>query len=161
MIFLPSSVSVAGSSPESGATTADSGSAASTGVGSGKGAATGLGAAGVSSDCRIREIGGSTVVFFLTSPGSAFFLFGSLSISETLATLRRGAGAAGFSEGAAAAGLGGAACFAGAAWVRAVGLASGSFFFGAGFDFDTAVRAAGALRAAGFPDVLLVVFVAI
>jgi len=114
MIFLPSSVSVGASADASVATTADSAGAASTGAGSGADGTTGGVAAGVSNDARIREIGGKTVVFFLTSPASAFLCAGCLSISDMLATLRRGAGAAGFS--AAGAGFGdGAAAFAGAA----------------------------------------------
>jgi hypothetical protein len=59
----------------------------------------GGGAVGVSSEARIREIGGSTVVFFFASPSAIFFSGCFLSISETLSTGARG-GAAGF--GAAA-----------------------------------------------------------
>src|SRR2546423_585235 len=67
--------------------------------GSSFGAATGSGcfgggAVGVSSDARIREIGGSTVVLFLISPSATFFCGCFLSISETLSTGVRGVAAA-------------------------------------------------------------------
>src|SRR3954469_3148259 len=82
--------------------------------GGGGGAAAGFGTVGASSDARIREIGGRTVLFFLVSPSVGFFGAG-LSINETLSTSRR----AGFGA-AAGAGL-------------AAGLCSGSFFLGATF----------------------------
>src|ERR1700731_1051764 len=68
--------------------------------GSGAGAGFG-GAAGASIDARIREIGGKTAGFFLTSPSSYFFAGGCLSINETLATFPRagGAGLAGAGAG--------------------------------------------------------------
>src|SRR5262249_9791152 len=83
--------------------------AASTGSGIGS-ALFGGGAAGVSTDARIREIGGRTVVFFLISPSAACFCGCFLSISETLSTGVRWV-AAGFGSGFAAGA--GAAVFAG------------------------------------------------
>lgn len=59
----------------------------------------GGGAVGVSSDARIREIGGSTVVFFFVSPSVIFFSGCFLSISETLSTGARGAAGFGAASG--------------------------------------------------------------
>ena len=116
-------------------------------------------------EARMREIGGRTVVFFLASPSSVFFVEGRLSINETVSA-RRGVVGGGAADGAA--GGSGFTVFAGAfagteACERKAGLASGSFFFGAAtfglaaVDFDGDV----VLRAADFAAVLLVVFVAI
>src|SRR5438270_1237033 len=115
----------------------------------------GGGAVGVSSDARIREIGGSTVVFFLTSPSAIFFCGCFLSISETLSTGVRGVAAAfgcGFAvaAGCAVVFVGAWACagfacdFTGSfvtlpfaavgLWCAAAGLRT-AVFFPAGFDF--------------------------
>src|SRR5215212_4275296 len=127
MIVLPSSVSVAGTSAASGAAgvaVSTGGSTATGSGGGGAGAGAGLGGdGGASIDARIREIGGNTVVFLLGSPSSERLAAGCLSISETLATFRRGAGAVGAS---AAPGFDGVAGFEGAAGAgRETGLASG------------------------------------
>src|SRR5690242_2395250 len=53
-------------------------------------------------DSRMREIGGSTVVFFLISPSAAFFCGCFLSINETLSAAGRD-GVAGFGAGFAGA----------------------------------------------------------
>ena len=154
MIFRPSSASAGGAASGAAGST---GGASTSGSGGGGG---GFGAGGASIEARIREIGGRTVVFFLTSPSSAFLALGRLSINETLSTFRRGeAGTAGAGAGFAAltgAFAGGAAC------ERGAGLASGSFFFGATFGLAACDLGADVvLRAADFAAVLLVVLVAI
>jgi hypothetical protein len=95
------------------------------------------GAAGVSKDARIREIGGSTVVFFLISPSVAFFCGCFLSISETVSTGARCA--TGLLADLASAARGGVDFGADA------GLCACSAFF-----FETAGLCATGLRAAGF-----------
>ena len=158
IIFLVSSASSAGASAKS----------ASGFSGSAFGGSGGGGAIGASIDARIREIGGKTAVFFLTSPSSDFFAGGCLSINETLATFRRaggagladsGAGEADFAAGAVFAG--GAAFTAAGTCARGAALCSASFFFGATFPLAAVDFGAAVLRAAGFAAVLLVVFVAI
>lgn len=143
MTFSASSVSAA--SPGARSTSAFGGTASGTGAGFGGGAT------GVSSDARIRDMGGSTVIFFFASPSPAFFA-GRLSIKETLSTSRRGT-----------TGLGGAFAAGAGADGFATGLCSGSFFFDPTFAFDAAGLWAGApFRAAVFfATVLLVVLVAI
>src|SRR5215212_4537918 len=125
MIVLPSSVSVAGTSAASGAAGAPASTGASTATGSGGGGAgAGLGGdGGASIDARIREIGGNTVVFLLGSPSSERLAAGCLSISDTLATFRRGAGAAGASAAPGFDGVGGLEGAAAAG--RETGLTSG------------------------------------
>ena len=119
------------------------------------------GAGGASIDARIREIGGRTVVFRLVSLSSDFFCAGCLSISDTVATLRRGTGGA--AGGAVATGLAAIGGLVGVtACVRGAALDSASFFFGATFDFDAAgLDTCAVFRAPDFPADLLVVFVAI
>jgi hypothetical protein len=114
---------------------------------------------GISSDALILEIGGSTVVFLLSSPSAVFFCGTCLSISETVATDFFGGGA-----GVGAAGFSGVATFVAEGAIAFAGaLVSAGFFFGAaGFAFDPAdLWAAAVLRAGVFAAVLLVVFVAI
>jgi hypothetical protein len=118
-------------------------------------------------EARIREIGGKTVVFFLTSPSSDFLAGGLLSIKETLSTVRRATGAFGVT-GVVAAGFAADAVFAAGAGftagacARGAALCSASFFFGATFDLEAVGFTAPVLRAAEcFAAVLLVVFVAI
>src|SRR5581483_1240409 len=112
--------------------------------GSGFGASTGFGG-GAAMDSRMREIGGNTVVFFLTSPSSDFFGAACLSINETLSTWRFGAG--------------GGLCAAG---FLTSGAGAGSVFFLTTLALPEAGFVAAVLRVAVFfAAVLLVVFVAI
>ena len=100
-------------------------------------------------EARMREIGGSTAVFFLTSPSTNFCLGFFSSINETLSISRREAGE-GFD--------GGALPLVG----FVAGLSSASFFFGAPLVLVTADLDTTALRVAGFlAAVLLLAFVAI
>jgi hypothetical protein len=100
-------------------------------------------------EARMREIGGSTAVFFFTSPSTDFCFGFFSSINETLSTSRRGAG-----EGFGTAFGGGA--------VLVAGVSCGSFFFEASLVLAAASLGAEVLRAGGFlPAVLLVAFVAI
>jgi hypothetical protein len=126
-------------------------------VGDSKGAAfggAGFGAVGgVSSEARIREIGGKTARFGFTSPTSAFLLGFFRSMSETLSASRvegRAVSGADFDGG----GVGGLAPGATSSFI---------FCFG-----SFVLAAAAGLRAAGVPcasdlrvAVLLLVFVAI
>ena len=92
----------AGASASDGAASVFAGSVlAGEGAGVAGSGAFGFGCAGalvVASDSRMREIGGRTVVFFLSSPSGVFFCGCFLSISETLSAAGFGGG---FAAGAA------------------------------------------------------------
>jgi hypothetical protein len=117
------------------------------GTSAGGGSFRGAGAA--SMEARMREIGGSTAVFFFTSPSTNFCFGFFSSINETLSISRREAGE-GFD--------GGTLPVVG----FVAGLSSASFFFGATLDLAMAGLGTAVLRVAGFlAAVLLVAFVAI
>jgi hypothetical protein len=127
--------------------TGDSGDAAFAGrVGFG-------GVGGVSSEARMREIGGKTVRFGFISPSSVFLLGFFRSMSETLSASRlegRALSAAGFDTGAVRGFVAGA--------TSAFSFCFGSFVLAAA----AGLRAAGVPRADGLRvAVLLLVFVAI
>jgi hypothetical protein len=112
------------------------------------------GAGGVSSEARMREIGGKTARFGFASPSSAFLVGFFRSMSETLSASRlegRAGGASGFEAGA----------------LRGFAAGATSSFSFCFESFALAAVAVG-LRAAGVPRaavlrvaVLLLVFVAI
>src|SRR6202048_724141 len=120
---------------------------------------------GASIDARMREMGGSTVLFFFTSPSSDFFFGFFSSMSETLSTSRRGVGED-FGATFAAGGSGTCAFVAAAGCGFAAGLCAGSVFFttfafaAAGFVLCAPDPLAG-LCAAGLRAVLLVVLAGI
>jgi len=100
-------------------------------------------------EARMREIGGSTAIFFFTSPSTDFCFGFFSSINETLSTSRRG-GDEGFGTP-----------FGGGALLVA-SLFCGSFFFEASLVLTAAGLGAAVLRAGSFlPAVLLLAFVAI
>src|SRR4029077_4559144 len=153
MTFLPSSASssVTGATGTCAARSTSALGGSTFGTSAGRGCFRGAGAA--SMEARMREIGGSTAVFFFTSPSTNFGFGFFSSINETLAISRREAG-----EGFGAAFGGGALVVVG----FVAGLSSASFFFGAPLVLVTADLDTTALRVAGFlAAVLLLAFVAI